>query len=547
MYPMHLIDDQSINSALLLCQIGAGMTFHAAKWLYIHEHKKQKQTDSNRSDPLISDVCSAMRGGHIENPDALGSLADELTGGYGLQPGTEHIWLGGRSDLSYFWKKDANGQNVSLDRSHLDFVTDPNLRAKVQSVLAQAQLEGLLALYSDQYVLTDQGRKAILQPTFVRNRLEGEARFYDNAAEGLGGLQTDRIDRKLEELGLTDRFVGCDRVTLNKEKLLADKDEQTMRFYVPGTHRKKQLMVPGQDVIELDKSTYAVFLRKDIQYLINGQPTAEKDVFRLFDNKNRKQAADFRAAVSKAEAAAKKEIELNGKKLYVLQNGVAKEHTVTRVWTSPDGAHLHLQPADRNHADLLLPENAIGKLAFPTAAEATAYLKTHPQDVEVYSVLLQEQEMRGHIPSFTVPQERVTAVGDSFEVQTDAPYERVIFKQEEIQLLENGTVRITPGDEMHTVRTGNVSYEVTGQGARELAGEVKRTAEPAKKMTQKTAEKTAEAVAKTVPSGTAGAVAKATVKGASKSVELMQYAANLADGTADTQLPSRVARLVQKL
>ena len=317
----HVTDEQGINSAMMLCGEGASGAYRLSKWgikRAWNKRKSRRSTGPEQADPLVSDACSAYRGGYTstDNPENSTLLRD-LSGktnfpGNGEKP---FFWTGEKDDLSWFWKKTERNTSVILPVETIDEIPDESLRARVRSTMEQARLDGLVDKVSNSYVLTDKGQKEILDPEFIRRRLIKECNLYANTCENLDErrkeLENDRIDRKLEELGRTKEFEGCDRITLNKKKLLADDTaENVVRFYVPSTGRKKTVDIPKADLIELDDMTFAAFLRKGQTYFVNGEPISEAELFASFENKNN--ANLIRTTVARAEASAAKEMRIAG-------------------------------------------------------------------------------------------------------------------------------------------------------------------------------------------------------------------------------------------
>lgn len=363
----HVTDDQSINSAMMLSGVGAAMAFKMARFTVIHAYKKHRQNAKpEAADPLLSDACSAYRGGHVssEDPEAQTLLRD-LSGGDELIDATAEkpfFWLGDKSDLSYFWKKTERDTEVMLPRSVIDEIPDEALRKRVLSNITQARIEGTVLPIGDAYFLTDEGRKRILKPDFIRSRLVKECEFLGIATNGLEEIreqkQNDYIDKRLEELGLTGHFDGRDRITLNKKTLLVDAGaDDVVRFFVPGTSREKQVDIPKTDLIELDEKSYAAFLRKDAAYMVNGEPMPEAELFLYFNDKNKKKQ-QITSTVERAEKsvqieeATKRSIAIQpGEQVYVLQNDGTEAGArsdplaLIRAACTPDGGKCEFSDA----------------------------------------------------------------------------------------------------------------------------------------------------------------------------------------------------------
>ena len=312
----HSTGDEGIALAMNLCEESGRGIFHLARFLARREKEKAAATSAG-TDPIISDACSGYRGGYTDTADPeVKTLLSDIIGKDPYKSISEKpfAFLGDGSDLSYFWKKTPRNTAVMMPRSMIDGIADPSLREKVTSVFAKARIDELLTARGDNYFLTDKGEKAIHRSDFIKNRMMEECRYYGIAFQAIEGEQEkramDKIDWKLSELGRNGEFQNCDRIVLMKERLYAGDKEDFLRFYLPGTGRKKTINLPKVDVISLDKKSFAAFLRPGTSYSVNGKAMEEKDVFQYFWNKNRNEserifhAADMGAQASQATPAA---------------------------------------------------------------------------------------------------------------------------------------------------------------------------------------------------------------------------------------------------
>ena len=536
----HVTDEAGINSAMMLTGAGAHGAYHLAKFCVKHELQKRKAKKTTEADDtLISDACSAYRGGTTTSNDPeIHTLLQDLTGSPDLGNAGEKpfFWTGERGDLSYFWKKDGQGKPVVLKNETIEGIEDEAVRTGVRSTVAQARMEGLLNRSGDDYFLTDAGKKVILNPTFIKKRLVRECELYGIANENLDEirkeLENDRIDKKLAELGRTGEFEGCDRVTLNKQRLLVDDTaEDVVRFYVPSTARKKTVDIPKEDLIELDEKTFAAFLRKDKQYLVNGEPKPEEDVFRYFENKNKKdrirdaadrgeQAAKTEAAAEETETKAAADIlagdeEISpkagdgldtGDPAYVIfpegpdHEAEVVPYTVDHTIDTKDGKHLYLVPEDPTRGDLLLPAEAENHLFFGDGGLAIMQIDLFPEEIAKYAYLLEPQTDVVNQSKLQVPQSHYELTENGFLVHPkDAPWESVLLKAEDVSVQADGSAVLNlHSNATYDVKTGDVSYTVTGRGAEKL---LQNVASPVRKVTQKATEtvvETAKKVEKTV-------------------------------------------------
>ena len=570
----HVTDEAGINSAMMLTGTGAHGAYHLAKFCVKHELQKRKGKKATEAeDTLTSDACSAYRGGSTTSNDPeIHTLLQDLTGSPDMADAGEKpfFWTGERGDLSYFWKKDEQGKPVVLKNETIEGIEDEAVRTGVRSTMAQARMEGLLNRSGDDYFLTDAGRKAILNPTFIKKRLVRECELYGVANENLDEmrqeLENDRIDKKLAELGRTGEFEGCDRVTLNKQRLLVDDTaEDVVRFYVPSTARKKTVDIPKEDLIELDEKTFAAFLRKDKKYLVNGEPKPEEDVFRYFENKNKtdrirdaadrgEQAAKKEAAAEEAETKAAADIfagdeELSpkvgdglgpddpafsfswedsgfesgpvkvedrlhtGSSAYVtFPEGPDREaevvpYKVDHMVDTKDGRHLYLVPEDPTRGDLLLPAEAEDHLVFRDGVFAFMQIDLFPEDIAKYAYLLEPQTDVVNQSKLQVPKSHYELVGNGFLVHPkDAPWESVLLKAEDVSVqADDSAVLNLRSNATYEVKSGDVTYTVTGRGAenllRDVASPVRETTQKVSETvaeTAKTTEKTVEKAAETV-------------------------------------------------
>ena len=536
----HVTDEAGINSAMMLAGAGAHGAYHLAKFCVKHELQKRKAKKTTEADDtLISDACSAYRGGTTTSNDPeIHTLLQDLTGSPDLGNAGEKpfFWTGERGDLSYFWKKDEQGKPVVLKNETIEGIEDEAVRTGVRSTVAQARMEGLLNRSGDDYFLTDAGKKVILNPTFIKKRLVRECELYGIANENLDEirkeLENDRIDKKLAELGRTGEFEGCDRVTLNKQRLLVDDTaEDVVRFYVPSTARKKTVDIPKEDLIELDEKTFAAFLRKDKQYLVNGELKPETDVFHYFENKNKKDrirdAADRGEQAAKTEAAAEEtetktaadilagDEEISSKAgdgldtgdpAYVIfpegpdHEAEVVPYKVDHTIDTKDGKHLYLVPEDPTRGDLLLPAEAENHLFFGDGGLAIMQIDLFPEEIAKYAYLLEPQTDVVNQSKLQVPQSHYELTENGFLVHPkDAPWESVLLKAEDVSVQADGNAVLNlHSNATYDVKTGDVSYTVTGRGAEKL---LQNVASPVREVTQKATEtvvETAKKVEKTV-------------------------------------------------
>ena len=111
---MNVSGEQSIDSALNMTTDGASNGFRFSKWIFKmgwrgtkfgwshHKGAKHKQLE------MMSDACSAYRGGCIRKSSKaeLADLLNDLSGRDVARIGGNFLFLGDRTDLSLFWKRE---------------------------------------------------------------------------------------------------------------------------------------------------------------------------------------------------------------------------------------------------------------------------------------------------------------------------------------------------------------------------------------------------------------------------------------------------------
>ena len=551
----HSTGDEGIALAMNLCEESGRGIFHLARFLARREKEKAAATSAG-TDPIISDACSGYRGGYTDTADPeVKTLLSDIIGKDPYKSISEKpfAFLGDGSDLSYFWKKTPRNTAVMMPRSMIDGIADPSLREKVTSVFAKARIDELLTARGDNYFLTDKGEKAIHRSDFIKNRMMEECRYYGIAFQAIEGEQEkramDKIDWKLSELGRNGEFQNCDRIVLMKERLYAGDKEDFLRFYLPGTGRKKTINLPKADVISLDKKSFAAFLRPGTSYSVNGKAMEEKDVFQYFWNKNRNEserifhAADMGAQASQATPAASLETTFpeeewirdweaevspwedfhvneisKGDQCFIFfpKNGetALRSCKVEEIFPSPDGNDLYrLRPSSEDgseQAALLLQKEDLGERFFLTKDEAAQALTNDPKKAKETGELLEKifvmdvsesSELRVNPAYLKIdPEEKLAYIrigGRDFE-QLEVP-------ESAVQMDKNGSaiLHLQPA-KIYTVRTGNVSYEVSGKGAEKLMRATKTLAAAGRTVTEAA---TAAATATVTTAAAAGATA----------------------------------------
>lgn len=535
MLPMHISDEQSLDSTLMLCAGAGRSAFRMAR--FVCKHRSKTNTNNAQIDGTLENVCSAYRGGSSTiEPGEAGKLMRELAGNDSLNG--EFFFTGKSSDLSFFWRMHGKGVHATLDRSVIDNIADEKLRARVISVLTKARLDGSLRLDGDVYSITGKGLRDILRPDFIMKRLRDECEYLGIAADTLEDerkqRENDRIDKRLRELGRESDFANCDRITLNIPTLYRDESSDAMRFFVPGTARRMTVELPKTDIIGLDDDTFAAFLRRGSSYKVNGQNMPETELFKKFDNKNA--GEKIRSAVDDGIRSAQAEEKLIGTKLYILRDGEPVEYEVTRVWASPEGDHLHLKSVSGNDADLLLPADAIDKLAFGTPEQAVSNAAAAGE----YSAILDLQQSAPiAVREYRLSGERVEFNGDRALIRIN-DIERINVPADNVTVNHDGTVTVCLHDgTSYGVQTGDYGYTVSTKGAEKLIDGSKELARTTAEATHGTVSQATSAavragtdlsVAASAAAPGANAVA-AAVNAISKAVSAAQTAGEVASQT----------------
>lgn len=566
---LNVSEEQSVNGGLMLTTTCASSSFRLGKWIFKH---MKGRTSSAEADSLLTNALSAYRGGYCDGePAELKELVRDLAGTQDARLDGNFIFLGNKSDLSYFWKRADKKNSVIMLRSYIDQIPDDKLRTSVISTMTKAQLDGVVAFDGRSYALTDKGKKAIFNTDFALGRLRNECQHLGIAKTVLDAqydnVQNDRIDKRLSELGLDGKFDNCDRVTANKAKLLARNNGSNMSFFVPGTSRMTTVDIPSDHVIELDDKTLAVFLErgKDISATVNGEAVSvpEGEIFKAFENKNKGATPDqIACAVENAEKEALAEegvcmgsfdedvfmgtaerrgnaLAKIGKEYTVfLPNGEAAPYTVSGAWLDVDGnEHYHLMSADGAHGDLLLPQDAINCVAFENANDGRSFIQAHSDMAQEYDRFFSLQGENAETVSeleYRVKQGSYTKTEDGYTIPARGnKHVNVNVPSSQASVNENGELIVAlKGSDPVKVSTGAYQTTVSAEGAGKMLG---KSAEVIKNASA-AADAAARASTSTASVGmqTAASVIP-PVEGISASAKIvMQAAATVTSGVSQT-------------
>lgn len=560
--------EQGLDTAINMTTSGAGNAFRFARWIIRHikgvSGRKSEQA-GKKSLELRSDACSAYRGGYVKHGDdkRLAELIRSLAGTDDVRLGGNFIFLGDRTDLSLFWRKSETGRHCLLPKDRIDAIPDAKLRSKVTASMAKAQLDGLVAFDGKHYALTEKGRLYVLNTDFISSRLKAECKFFGLAADELQReaheRTQDRIDARLSELGIDNKYDGCERITLNKEKLFRAESGEAYSFYVPGTGRNMSVEIPKDHVIDLDSKTYAAFIPSDMKFTATerGRKRAidGAELFSHYQNKSKVVGEDLASAVDRAEAAAKKEpsslapqksfdaddffaAALNrsygGRDFFAAEKISAAyapkegevytvfsaanecaDYVITRTWEDELGTkHYNLAAADGSSGDILLPEEAFGEIVFADKAEGTAYLEAHPdRAAELTDKLLVDQlpAAEEQSVSYSVPGEWCHTEGDNVIITPEGrEYVRIEIPHDEVSVERGGRYRLDlSADKIYNVYTGKEGVYTAEQNGRALGRTLGKSAAISKE-TGKAAVSGVSAAATSVSTTGAGVSATAT-------------------------------------
>ena len=183
---LQVTEEQSVNGAFNLISQGASAAKSLYSWLEKRKQNDLKQSELNveqAKTDIRSDACSYYRGGYVANPNEaeFKALENGLRGTEFTRADGNFVFLGDKSDLSYFWKKNENNESVVLLRSYVDGIEDASVKRGTISALTQAKEKGFLIFDGEAYSLTEKGKTAVLDPEFIANRLKAEEVFFEKA------------------------------------------------------------------------------------------------------------------------------------------------------------------------------------------------------------------------------------------------------------------------------------------------------------------------------------------------------------------------------
>ena len=495
---LHLTDEESVNSSLDLCSQGACSSFRFLKWLYRYSKTKTQGIDTE-----LENACSAFRGGHSDtDTEASRQLITDLSGTNDARLDGNFIFLGDRSDLSYFWKKsDAKNHTVLLQK-YIDSIPDDELRRRVIGTMTKARVDGILKFDGGEYSLTEKGRHIILNSDFVLDRLKKECKALGIASTPLNDrakeMRKARIDEKLEQLGLTGKFDNCDVVTANRSRLFIKEEQGVHTFYIPNTQRRVTFDIPSKYVIRLDEKTYALFIEQDKAYtaVIDGKKDSinSNEILKSFEDKNElfvKRASDAENIAKKqaygnfneddfmslAIAKAYSDAQFKGKEYTVFSpDGKESTYNVTDQWLDLDGV-TYMNMKGEN-GDILLPEDCIDRVAFENADVGRQFVKENKDIVSDYNKFF-DNYSRDEI--FRVEPKNYTENVDYYSVSSHGgKYESVQIPKSNAVIADDGTLLVTvKNTETYKVTSGAYASDVSAENIGKILGKSAQTIQDA--------------------------------------------------------------------
>ncbi len=571
-------EEQSINSALMLCTSGIQSGVRFGGWITRHAIPLIKGgLGKDKIEKLISDACSAYRGGFVEksNTAEMKELIDGLRGTEVARANGNFFFLGDKTDLSYFWKKVDKKSNSILLKQYIDSIPNDMLRKNVTSIMTQAKAEGLLSYDGKAYALTDKGKAAIYDPKFVARRLEAEEGFLQNTADVLkaeaekingGELLSDAcskyrggfVSKDSPELTpMIDNLKGVDVQAANGNFYFTG-GRGDLSYFWQKTGDNTYIDMPKSMIDGIQNESLKANVTSTMtQARLEGLVTDEGDFYRLTEQGNKAiHNPKFVAERLKKEAITEaKGLDGVGEKYHVFTNGTeAHEFNVIKADIVNKG-DVWLTLSSKEQGDIFIPKESINIIAFENKEEGLAYVQANSEKVAEYQEIIKIQEnIKAEASEQLIGAEEYTKdieeTDASYLVSVgENDYEKLEIPKADVEKLEDGSIRATMyNDKEYTVKSGEGSYKVNGAGAKDLldkGGSAAKTAETTGKTVAKSAENAAKTAEKT---GKAAAkTAEATVKTAAKTAETVgnvasaavDTAANTIDGVATAYPPAK--------
>lgn len=479
MIPFNISDEQPINTSAMMVGGMGRSAFRMSRWI-----ARQRRAKRLENTGLLKDALSVYRGGEAVKGDSqhLHELIRDLTGTTDLSAGKDFIFLGDRSDFSFFWRREK-GKNIILDKQMIEQIPDAELKERVKSVMAMGVLDGSLLESKAGFTLSQKGEKLIYQMDFIMRRLKKNLNVSETVLETFEAeksvMKSDRIDAALKALGIDPAiYDGCNRATLNTGTLLIKEMEDQTLFFVPTTGRSMQVLIPNDNLVRLDERTFAAFIRPDEKFFIkNRNGAAEqisgKDLFSYFDSKNKtkeiKDLEQMKVAMNgpEEELATAADPSRQGEE-WIVSDETGNEFlfSVKNEISLPDGTEALVLQGGKGQADIILPKSAIGDVALP-ARESTSIPPLDPERIKAFWA--KNEGLRSQLPK---TEELIFRPGnykefsDSFSVQAgrNSSFEKITFSKAEGTVLQDGSLAVNLKDGAK-IKSGAYSQTLTKSGA----------------------------------------------------------------------------------
>jgi len=394
------------------------------------------------------------------------------------------------------------------------------LRKNVISVMTQAKADGLLSYDGTAYALTEKGKKAILNPTFVSNRLAAEEAYLQSAAdvlkaeaEKLNGeeLLSDAcskyrggfVSKESAELEpLIENLKGVELPRASGEfHFTGGRGDLSYFWQKNGDNSFVNMPKSMIDGIK-DESLRANVVSTMTQARLEGLVTDEGDFYSLTEAGNKaihnpKFVADrlHKEALNEAKGLDG----LNkGDKLFVFTKGT-EAHEFSVIGGVVDGEGLtYIKLLSNEQGELMLPKEAIGNIAFEDKEAGEAYVKANPEKAAEYQELIETQKKE--LITTEEYTRSIEETEDAYLINVgENSYEKLEIPKADAEMLEDGSVKATIyGDKKYNLHSGDVKSELDGHGAKELLDKGGKTVKATSEAAAKVGAKAADAAVNTV-------------------------------------------------
>lgn len=358
------------------------------------------------------------------------------------------------------------------------------------------------------HLTTEVGKRYITQSDFVISRLEAEYKFFTTAATVLeqetidykNVQKEDLINAELRKRGIDpEQYAGYQRVSINRKSLQAVQNGKDWLVFVPGTARQQKVILPGDNVVELNERTLIVFIDPNKQYLGLGtkKQLTGAELMASFDDKTARQTRHPSIEAIRTTATTPTIPQpASPAKLKIGETVFAPDHfcnslrlneyKVQGVLVDVNGRNLYKLKGE-GVPEQILPEEALDRFMFTDAAKGEAYLSAHGKEAADYADTLLAQTM-GEQFAASAPSERITYAltldksnlvanyGDTCRVKLPGKQvEQMILPAKDV-LQQGEHLQITlHSDQTYKVITGAYGYTVSGEGLSKLSGATVQT------------------------------------------------------------------------